>query len=245
MNPALDGTLGDSEALTDLLVGHLLKEPELDHFPELGGKAVKRREQAAPHLPRLEDAVRAEKRTPRGPLEMSLLGKEPLAFADFRAVVVDAVVPGDRVEPHREVRPRIEPVQLAVDPDDDFLGEFLGFVVLTGEAIGEGEESPPVPADEVVPRGVGIQLTGPERLYGRDVLRIPDVVRFGAGSRAGSRRWRGERRELGQSRETQVSGISGRPAATQAVYQRLAVSRAASVIRAPMSPPSSFHIPSM
>lgn len=170
MNAALDGAFGNAEALTDLLVGQLLKEPELDHFPELGGKTVKRRKQVGPRLARFQHAVRAEQRISRCPFEMGFLGKEPLALADLRPVVIDAVVPGHRVEPHREVGPRVESVQLPVDPDDDLLGELLGFLILTGEAVREGEESPAMPADKVSPRGVGIQLAGPERPDGRDVL---------------------------------------------------------------------------
>lgn len=161
MNAALDGALGDAEAFTDLLVGQLLKEPELHHLPELGGKAVERSKQAGPRLALLQQAVRAEPRTPRRPFERGFLGKEPLALADLRPVVVDAVVAGDRVEPHGEVRPRIETVQLPVDPDDDLLGEFFGFLVLAGEAVREGEEPAAMPADEIGPRGVGVQVTGP------------------------------------------------------------------------------------
>ncbi len=68
------------------------------------------------------------------------------------------------------MRPRIEAVELPVNPNDDLMGQFFGFLVPAGEPIREGEESPAVPADEVSPRGVGIQLTGPERPDGRDVL---------------------------------------------------------------------------
>ena len=170
MNAALDGAFGNAEALTDLLVGQFLKEPELDHFPELGGKTVERREQVGPRFARFQQAVRAEHRISRCPFEMGFLGEEPLALADFHPVVIDAVVSGHRVEPHRKVRPRIESVQLPVDPDDDLLGQFLGFLILPGETVREGEESPAMPADEVSPRGVGIQLAGPERPDGRDVL---------------------------------------------------------------------------
>lgn len=198
MNAALDGALGDTEAFTDLLVGQLLKEPELHHFAELGGKAVERPKQGGPRLPLLQQTVRAEPRAPRRPLERGFLGEEPLTLADLRPVVVDAVVAGDRVEPHGEVRPRIEAVQLPVDADDDLLGEFFGFLVLAGEAVREGEEPPAMPADEVGPRGVGIQLTGPQRLYGRDVLRITNVIPF-ASMVGDDRGWRRDvRGELGQ-----------------------------------------------
>ena len=170
MNAALDGAFGDPEALTDFLIGQLLKEPELHYFPELGGKAVERSKQAGPRLALLQQTVRAEPRTPRRPFERGFLGEKPLTLADLRPVVVDAVVAGDRVEPHGEVCPRIETVQLPVDPDDNLVGQFFGFLVLAGKAVSEGEESPAMPADEFRPRGVGIQLTGPQRPYGRDVL---------------------------------------------------------------------------
>lgn len=170
MNAALDGAFGDPEALTDLLIGQLLKEPELHHFPELGGKAVERSKQAGPRLALLQQAVRAEKCVARRPLEGRFLGEEPLTFADLRPVVVDAVVAGNRVEPHGEVCPRIETVQLPVDPDNDLLGQFFGFLVTAGKAIREREKSPAMPADQVGPRGVGVQFAGPQRLDGRDVL---------------------------------------------------------------------------
>ena len=170
MNAALDGALGDPEALADFLIGQLVKEPELHHFPELGGKTVERPQEAGPRLALLQQTVRAEKRTSRRPLQRGFLGEEPLTLADLRPVMVDAVVAGDRVEPHREVRPRIETVQLPVDPDDDLVGQFLGFLVLAGKPVRQGEESPAMPADEVGPRGVGVQLAGPQRPYGRDVL---------------------------------------------------------------------------
>ena len=170
MDAALDGAFGNAETLADLFVGQLLEEPELHHFPELGGKAVERREQVGPRLARFQQAVGAEKRIPRRPFGRRLFGEEPLPLADLRPVVVNAVVPGDRVEPHREVRPRIEAVQLPVNPDDDLLGQFFGFLILAGKPVREREESSPVPTDEVGPRGIGVQLPGPERPDGRDVL---------------------------------------------------------------------------
>ena len=101
---------------------------------------------------------------------LTVAGEQPLTLADLRPVVVDAVVAGDRVEPHGEVRPRIETVQLPVDPDNDLLSQFFRFLVAAGEAIREGEESPAMPANEVGPRGVGVQFAGPQRLDCRDVL---------------------------------------------------------------------------
>ena len=170
MDAALDGAFGDAEALTDFLVGQLLKEPELHDFPELGRKAVERPKEAGPRLALLQQAVRAEQRVSRRPLERGFLGEEPLTLADLRPVVVDAVVARDGVEPYGEVRPRIETVQLPVDPDNDLVGQFLGFLILAGKPVRQGEEPPTMPADEVGPCGVGVQLTGPQRTYGRDVL---------------------------------------------------------------------------
>ena len=170
MNTALDGAFGDPESITDLLVRQLLKEAELHHFPQLGGKAVERRQQTGPHLALLQQAVGAEKRTRRRPFEGRLLGEEPLTLADPRPVMVDAVVPGDRVEPHGEVRPRVEAVQLAIDPDNDLLGQFFGFLILAGEAIRQREEPAAMPADEVGPRGIRVQFTGAQRLNRCDVL---------------------------------------------------------------------------
>ena len=204
MDAALDGAFGDAEALTDFLVGQLLKEPELHDFPELGRKAVERPKEAGPRLALLQQAVRAEQRVSRRPLERGFLGEEPLTLADLRPVVVDAVVAGDRVEPHGEVRPRVETVQLPVDPDDDLVGQFLGFLILAGKPVRQGEESPTMPADEVGPRCVGVQLAGPQRLYGRDVLRIAKVIGVGSPAGAGGNRGRGESRKMGQVRNLGV-----------------------------------------
>ena len=96
------------------------------------------------------------------------------------------------------MRLRIEAVQLPVNPDDDLLGQFLGFLVLTGKAICEGEEPAAMPADEVGPRGVGIQFTGSERPDGRDVLRSAGLIRFGSFRRTGGNRAPAKGAEFGQ-----------------------------------------------
>ena len=170
VDAALDGSRGDAEAVADLLVWHLLEEPELHHFPKLGGQPIQCRQQTGAHFARFQDAVRAQERIPGSPFQPSLIGEQPLPLADLRPVVVYAVVPGDRVQPHGEMRPRVEAVQLVVDPDDDLLGQFFGLLVLAGKAVGEREEAPAMPSDEVGPRGIGVQLTSPERPDGCNVL---------------------------------------------------------------------------
>lgn len=170
MDAALDGALGHPKPVADLFVGQLEEEPEPDDFAQLGRKTVERREQTGAGLPLFQDSVRAQPRIPRRVFERGVLRDEPLPLTDPRSVVVDAVVACDRVEPNGEVGARIEAVELVKDSNDDLLRQFFGVLITAGKAVGERKEAPVMPADQIGPGRVGVEVSGPQRKDGGDVL---------------------------------------------------------------------------
>ena len=62
--------------------------------------------------------------------------------------MIDAGVHGDPVEPGGELGVLPEPVERAVDLDEDFLGDVLGIVVVAGELVGDAIHHRPMPLDE-------------------------------------------------------------------------------------------------
>ena len=69
------------------------------------------------------------------------------------APVVDARVHDDPVQPRRQLRVVAEPVERAVDLDEDVLRDVLGIVVVAGELVGQPIHHRAMPLDERMKRG--------------------------------------------------------------------------------------------
>ena len=77
---------------------------------------------------------------------------EGLSFAATTAIVVDAVVAADGIEPRSEIGIGVEFVQRAEDPQEYFLGQILRLLVASREFIRDSENTAPETPDDLPPR---------------------------------------------------------------------------------------------
>lgn len=234
MDATLHRAPRDAQPLADLLVGQILEEPEPKHFPQSGRERREGGGEMIARFPELDGAAGIGTGIGGPPLEFAFVGTQPLSLADPGTVAVDAVVARHRVQPDDEVGARVETVEPLVEVYDDLLGELLGLLVAPGEPVSNREQALPMATDEIAPTGVRIELARAEGADRGEVERVRILARI-----------RGDSRPPGSGGVAQVSGTSGRPAATHAVYQRLAASPAALLSSEFTSGPSSRHMLSM
>ena len=84
-------------------------------------------------------------------LEMNFVLDEGLSFAATAAIVVDAVIAADGIEPRSEIGIGVELVQRAENPKKYFLSQILRLLVASREFIRDPEDTAPETPDDFLP----------------------------------------------------------------------------------------------
>ncbi len=109
---------------------------------------------------------------------MNLVLDEGLSFAATAAIVVDAVVAADGIEPRSEICIGVELVQRAEDPKKYFLGQILRLLVASREFIRDPEDTAPETPDDFLPGLLFDTSAAAAELYDLPILELAERNRL-------------------------------------------------------------------